>query len=160
MIPLSIFQTIEFYVIASLLAAAVIAYAARPSDKGPARTFLYAGTLMGPCDDPQASAPAGIVAEVNPSGTLTINRYGLDGIHATGAYSLAVKIIGYDVSIEERLTAGAVTDVLMSAATATVDCLAPEERYHIRYNSERTGTFTAFTLTLRPGSKVMRRLDV
>ena len=160
MIVTSIFQTVEFYVVACFLAAAVIAYAAKPSGRAAARTYLYAGELLEPLEASTPVSDAGIVLMCNSNGSLTIHRFGLQGVRASGAYSIAVKVIGYDVFIEERLTPGAFGDVEMTRAVVTVDALAPEERYHIKYNSSSTGFAAACSLNLRPGNRIERRLTV
>lgn len=149
MILLSFFTTVEFYVIAAFIAAAVLAYAAMPAAMGPARTFLYAGVL----DEGVEASEAAIVAEVADDGTLVIYRYGLQGAEAL---SIAVKIIGLDVAIEERFTQA---PRLTGSQTATfrLDCLG-RERYHIRYHSEYIDGSAAFTLNIRPGNTITRRL--
>lgn len=157
MIILGIFNTVEFYIITAFIAAAVVAYAAMPSKKSAVRTFLYAGTLSNPADG--ASDP-GIVMRVGDNGTVEVYRFGLKGISRSGAYSLAVKIAGFDVTIEERLVAGRPDDD--EAATvgyAAIDCLG-FERYHFHYRSEATALSTAFYLNLRPGARIDRKLEV
>lgn len=153
LIQLSIFNTVEFYIVAAFVAAAVVASAAMPSRRGAARTFLYAGTLR---SDAAPSDP-GIVAIVEDDGTLTIHRFGLDGVTDTGAYSLAVTIIGFDVTIDERIVPGR-TGAPVTAAYATLDCLGPE-RYHFQYRSEAAAGSAAFTLNIRPGNRIDRRLQ-
>ena len=68
MVTLSIFNTVEFYVIAAFVAAAAIAAAAKPRAKGPARTFLVGGSLEEGCE----SAAAGIEMEVDDHARLRI----------------------------------------------------------------------------------------
>ncbi len=46
MITLSIFQTVEFYVITCVVAAAVVALSAMPRRTREARNFSYEGDLM------------------------------------------------------------------------------------------------------------------
>lgn len=157
MILLSIFQTVEFYVITAFVAAAVIAAAAMPSRRSAARTFLFGGTLREdavPSDD-------GIVAIVDDRGDLTIHRFGLKGVNMDGAYSVAVTIIGLDVTIEERLTPPRAPGYDVQPATAAyvvMDCFGAE-RYHFNYRSEATGRSAAFSLNIRPGNRIERRLS-
>ena len=94
--PLSIFQTVEFYVVMVFLAAAVVGLAAMPSRRGSARQQLIAGELL---SGATPSEP-GIVAIVNDDGSMTIYRFGLENMCESGAYSLAVTFIGYDVTID------------------------------------------------------------
>lgn len=153
MIVLGVFQTVEFYVITAFVAAAVVAAMAMPSRRSAARNFLFAGELR---SDAALSAP-GIVAVVNDSGALEIHRFGLEGLGMSGAYSLAVTIIGFDVTIDERLTPGERSVQAATAAMATIDCLGPE-RFHFNYRSEATGRSAAFSLNIRPGNRIERRL--
>lgn len=147
-----IFNTLEFYIISAFIAAAVIAFAAMPSRRGPARQFLYAGTLHREAETSDAS----VVATVNDSGALVLERTGLEGVTMEGAYSLAVTVIGLDVTIDERLVPGRGTEYA-SAGSALLDCLG-QERYHFNYRSEATGRNAAFSLNIRPGNRIERRL--
>ncbi len=149
----SFLGSIEFYVIAAFVAAAVIAAVSRPSQKSAARTFFYAAS---PADDPEPTAEAVIECEVDERGDMAITRRGLHGLTVDGAMSLAVEIIGTDVTIKERLTAGRSGEPV-TAMRANIDCLGPE-RYHFQYLSENTKTGTAFYLTVRPGNRVTREL--
>ncbi len=148
------FSTVEFYVITAFIAAAVVAFAAMPSRRAAARDFFFAGKLI---FDAAPSEP-GIVAVVEDNGTLSIYRFGLTGVKGNGAYSLAVRIIGFDVSINERLTAGSGNDVEATAAIAQLDCLAVE-RYHFHYVNEKIGRSAAFSLNIRPGNRIERKLE-
>lgn len=146
--------SVEFYVIAAFVAAAVIAAVSKPSQKSAARTFFYAGTLL---DEPQQSTAPTVECVVNDRGDMEITRRGLEGISDDGACSLAVEIIGLDVTIKERLSAGRRGTEPVSAARSTLDCLGPE-RYHFQYISEATKTGTAFYLTVKPGNRIVREL--
>ncbi|MCM1066186.1 MAG: hypothetical protein NC418_01270 [Muribaculaceae bacterium] len=154
MVLLSIFQTVEFYVITAFLAAAVVGAVAMPQRKGAARNFLYAGTLRA---DATPSQP-GIVALVTDAGALEIHRFGLEEVDMSGAYSLAVTIIGFDVTVDERLTPGRLREGDATAAMAVLDCLGAE-RYHFHYRSEATGRSCAFSLNIRPGNRIERLLS-
>lgn len=153
MIILSIFQTVEFYIVAAFMAAAVVAAVSMPSRRSSARMYTYGGTLR---TDAAMSDP-GIVAQVNDSGELVIHRFGLDNLTESGAYSLAVTIIGFDVTIEERLTYDRRENNPVTAAYATLDCLG-SERYHFLYKSEITGRSASFSLNIRPGNRIDRLL--
>lgn len=148
------FDSVEFYVVAVFVAAAIVGVAAQPRRRGEVRTFLYGGELLG-SDGP---SEAGIIARVDDRGALEIFRYGFEGMSATGYYSVAVKVCGFDVTIEERVGAGREAG---SPAPRTgyvrIDCLG-SERYHIQYKSEATGTCAAFSLNMRPGNRIERLL--
>ena len=145
---LSVFQTVEFYIISAFIAAAVIAAAAMPSRRSAARTFLYGGNLS----DRNGPGEPAVTFIVETNGDVT------DGITESGAYSIAVTIIGFDVTIEERLTPGRPADPAIYAGYTTMNCLG-NERYHFHYKSEMTGRSAAFQLNIRPGNRITRPLS-
>jgi hypothetical protein len=153
MILTGIFQTVEFYVITSVIAAAVIAYMAIPAERGEAKLHMLAGELF----EGDGSVVPSIEFHCNEDGTVTLVRRGLSGIFASGAVSIAVKVIGFDLMIEERLTQGASWDMEMTEAQFNLDFLAPEW-YHIKYNSENIGRFCATSLHVRPGLVLRKEL--
>lgn len=148
------FGSIEFYIITAFVAAAVIGFSAMPSRRGTARTFLFGGELF---DDVAPSVP-GIVFVVGDDGVLDVYRFGIDGVDMSGAYSLALTIIGFDITIEERLTAGRLNGAVATAAHARIDCLG-RERYHFLYRNEAIGRSAAFSLNIRPGNRIERLLE-
>ena len=150
---LSIFQTIEFYVITAFVAAAVIGFAAMPARRGAVRTFLFGSTLI---DDAAMSVP-GIVVTVEQDGAVLLHRFGLEGVAMDGAYSIAVNIAGLDVTVDERLVAGRGAQ-MATAAVVRMDCFGAE-RYHFHFRSEATGRSAAFSLNIRPGNRIERRLS-
>lgn len=145
---------VEFYVISAFVAAAVIAYFCRPADRGPARQILLAGELS-LTGHPE---PA-IELEALDDGSVLLRRYGLRDINETGAVSLAVKVVGFDVRIEERLALG--RDPLappIDTATFRLDFMG-REHYNIFYNSDPAGLFAATTLHNRPGIRLLKPLQ-
>lgn len=161
MILCSIFQSVEFYVISVLFAAAVIAAAAKPSLKGAVRTYLYGGTLIDDGRGAEGEEPSIVVSYSEEGHILHLERRGLTGVDFDmGAYSIAVNVAGFDVTIDERLTPGATRNGIENPATGAetdIDCLGPE-RYHFQYRSESLGRNCSFTLTLRPGVELERKL--
>lgn len=157
MITAGIFQTVEFYVIVCVVAAAVVALAALPSKRGEAQLFMVAGELSG--DDADAgSAEAALDVTCNDDGSVTLRRTGLSGMTSSGAVSLAATVIGFDVNIQERLSSGYRDDPATPTATFSLDFIA-RERYHVTYRSDDTGLFAAFTLQNRPGLHITKRLS-
>ena len=139
--------TTEICVIMLFAAAAVIAYAVRPSSSGPARQHLLAGTLSheGPDD-------SSLDIDCRDDGTVTIWRNGLTGLTSYDAVSLAINIRGFDIEINERIHRGnisttASTDI--DSAFFTIDFLACE-LYHITYKIDGT-VAAAFTMHVRHG---------
>lgn len=154
MILASIFNSIEFYVIAATVAAAVVAASAIPRRRGEARTFLYAGRL-----EPYPLGEPAIELRVTDTGTLELTRLGLSGVGMQGAFSVAVQIIGFDVTINERLTAGRYDAEPARSAVVNLECFG-RERYHFQYLSEATGRSCAFTLNISPGNRLSRPLNL
>lgn len=156
---MSVFDSIEFYVIAAVVASAVVGLCVRPSSKGEAVTRLLAGELSPASDDGADSTPS-IELLVEEDGSVTLTRRGLDGmVHASGALSLVVNVAGFDISVEERLTPGRPAADVPEPAEArfTLDFLGAE-RYHLRYYSEATGGLAVTPLHVRPGIHIVKPL--
>ena len=145
-------NSVEFYVIAACVAAAIVAYAALPSKRGAAVLHLVAGTLS----EGNPEAQPSIDVEVDDNRRAIITRRGVRNVTDSGAVSLAINVIGFDITIDERLTPGRGTGS-MTEASFILDFLAPE-RYHIKYNSEDAGVFAAFSLPVKEGIKIHREL--
>lgn len=149
------FNSIEFYVIAGVIAAAVVALSAMPGRRGAAVLHMAAGELS---DSKTAGeAEPGIDVRVDDERRVIITRRGIRGVGDTGAASLAVNVRGFDVEIEERLTAGRLPLERRDTAVFVLDFLGAE-RYHIKYNSEDAGVFAAFSLPVKEGIRISREL--
>lgn len=144
-------SSVEFYVYATLVAAAIVAFLARPSSRGEARQHLLAGDLSNELNrswsDVNTSQPS-ISLRVRDDGAVVLTRNGIEGVSASGAVSLAVTIIGFDITIEERIVPGNNLDEPIDTATFVLDFLAPD-RYHLKYNSSATSRFATTTLLVR-----------
>lgn len=151
------FNSVEFYVIAGAVAAAVVALSALPARRGPVREHLLAGELTD-SGLPDDAVEPGLDVEVDDRRVVHIRRRGLRGIGDMGAASLAVSVSGFDILIEERLTPGRHNLERRDTALFELDFLGPE-RYHIRYNSETAAVFAAFTLPVKEGIKISRKLS-
>ena len=81
-------------------------------------------------------------------GSVVLTRNGIEGVSTSGAVSLAVTIIGFDITIEERIVPGNNLDEPIDTATFVLDFLAPD-RYHLKYNSSATSRFATTTLLVR-----------
>lgn len=157
---MSVFDSIEFYVIAAVVASAVVGLCVRPSSKGEAVTRLLAGELSPADDNGTADSTPSIELLVEEDGSVTLTRRGLDGmVHASGALSLVVNVAGFDISVEERLTPGRPEADVPEPAEArfTLDFLGAE-RYHLRYYSEATGGLAVTPLHVRPGIHIVKPL--
>lgn len=146
------FGSAEFYVIAAVIAAAIVALAAIPSRRGAAVLTTYPGTLI---DEDTLQQPA-INVEVDPDNRVIITRRGIDCVAADGAVSLAVTTIGFDLTIEERITPGKGRPLPCSAMFILSGFGA--ERYHIQYRNSHLGLLAAFSLPVREGVAINRPL--
>ncbi|MBR4722466.1 MAG: hypothetical protein IK053_05370, partial [Muribaculaceae bacterium] len=127
-----------------------------PPKKGEARTFLLAGELSA-----DGEGEPSIYLEAMESGYVKLVRTGVEGVNSNGAVSLAVRLEGFDVVIEERLVKGREDEnaTPVNSAEFLFDFFG-RELYHIRYQSESTGLFAVATLNNRPGYKVSKPLSV
>ena len=158
MVILSIFQSVEFYVILTVVAAAVVALCARPSSLGPVDTHLLSAWFIP--GDPDAEP--GICCECLDSGDVLIRRVGLPDMGSNGTAALAITKKSNDLHIIERLTPSPVFVVNgerpepLTEAVFTLDFLG-QGWYHIKY--EGSGSrFAAFSLHVRPGIRLCRPL--
>lgn len=161
MLILFILTSVEMYVLGAVAAAAVIALCVKPSAKGEARQFLLAGIL---CEygetetNINSNADQSVSLDCLDDGNVLLTRSGMTGLTDNGAFSLAVTITGFDITVEERIV---YKDGGMPVNTAlfTLDFLG-HERYHVRYVSEQTSLAVAFSLHNRPGMHVSRTLQL
>ena len=148
MILAGFFQTVEFFVIAALSAAAIVAYMCMPKSRGEAVVHTVAGELSagdgGDGEEPE------LLVEVR-------TRSGIEGITASGAVSVAATVCGFDMNVEERRMRGFSNDARIDKARFVLDFMAPEW-YHVRYANSDTGEFCSFRLHVKPGIKMRRRL--
>ncbi|MDE6160832.1 MAG: hypothetical protein K2F77_04160 [Muribaculaceae bacterium] len=151
MITASIFQTVEFYVITCVIAAAVVALSAMPRRTRAVRTYTYDADLMP--GDPEAEPV--LHFRVMRDGRVELRRTGLAGVGDEGAATIDVEVAGFDVTITEHLRAG--RGPAVGEAVWVMDFFG-QEYYHIRYQSDATGRFAALTLHARPGIKVDKPL--
>lgn len=156
MLAVGFFGSAEFYILLAVVAAAIVAAAARPAFTGPVREELLAAELL-PAMPGEKNEPS-IECRCSDGGRVIFIRHGLDGMTDSGAVSLAVKIKGNDISIEERLSAGSMYDDPVADAMFTLDNLAPAF-YHISYHSDKLSRFVAFTLHNRPGITTVKSLN-
>lgn len=138
----------------AVVAAAIVALAARPSSRGPAEQYLLAGRLF---DDFDADGPE-LQLECLENGHVTIVRRGVEGVADDGAVSLAVEVAGSDIKIEERIVPGRMAPAGSKGAEFSLRFLRPGF-YHIRYNSQPTGLFAAFTFHVAPGIRTTKTLS-
>lgn len=164
MLTLDILHSVEFYVILTVIAAAVVAVCARPSGHGAVETYLVAGVLT----EGDSVAVPEIRIECADSGDVVLKRCGLEGVYTTGAATLAITQKGNDISIIERITAGAkpfpkmddecrvlpISDFVDATFALT---FLGREWYHVKYQAEGS-RFAALSLHVRPGITIHKQL--
>lgn len=143
------FQSIEFYVVAAMVAAMIIGFMAKPPRKGAARQTLIESDLIS-----TGSAIPMLKVEALDDGNVVIRREGLQGVTSSGIVKMLVTIIGNDITIEESVAAGSAWSDEADTAVAILDMLG-HDRYHLRYICDKTAgdRFCALTLNNRPGFK-------
>lgn len=138
-------HSVEFYVILAVIAALIVAFAARPAQKGAVIERLLAGDLT------FTGEPAEPAVRIScaDDGTVCITRRGVQ-ICPDGAVSLAVEIFTADIRIKERITHGTEGAPQYVEARFTLKSLRPG-KYHVKYTSDQTSTFAAFPFLATPG---------
>lgn len=158
MLPLSVFQSVEFYVIAVVMAAAIVALSSRRPSMGPVRQVLLPGVIT--LEEPADTTPS-IELLCGDDGTVLLRRHGLVGVNDTGAVSLAIEISGFDVKIKERIVPGRGPGEKVDTAAFILDFMG-REHYFISYTAELTESqsnlFGSLTLNNQPGIHASKRL--
>lgn len=156
MITLLMLSQVEIYVLAAVGAAAIIALCVKPSSRGEARQHLLGGMLC--FADSAGASEAAIDIECLDDGNVLLTRRGLPHLTDAGAVSLAITVIGFDITIEERITDTPGGNPV-NTALFTLDFLGCE-RYHLRYTSDFTATAASMNLSNRPGMHITRALTI
>lgn len=146
------FASTEFYVIASVLAAAILALCVKPASRGEVIEQLLEGTL---CNTADENTSPRITMATNTDGKVMLTRSGLNGLTTHGAVSLVATRIGTDIIIEERIVQSSGGEPI-DTALFTLDIM-PAGRCHVKYNSDATGLFAAFTFTADADRPAMQR---
>lgn len=137
------------YILLLFVAAAFLAYLARPKQRGAAIQRLIAGTLLAEGEVAPVDGPC-LNVRCTGGGMVVIDRLDVTGLTASGAVSLAVEFVGSDVRIVERVSAGYGSDTPMTGAEFRIDMTGHEWR-HVRWTNEDSGLWCAFTLHVREG---------
>lgn len=152
-------HSVEFYVIVLLVAALAVGLLAMPSGHGPVETDFSEGFLSYNPD--MTDLTPRIELEALGDGSVKISRYGLpEELGSTAAVALAITRKGFDLTVEERITPS--SRALPASETAPVNMAVyiinglARERYHLKFNSDSTSSFTALTFMNRPGLRSTR----
>lgn len=144
------FTTTSVCVALFFVAAAFLAYCAKPGHRGAVIERLYAGVLLEFDEVPHPEDGPRIDVRVLDGGRVAFDRIAVAGLTATGADSLAVSIKGGDVEIKERVSAGYPNDRAMAGASFVTD-MSGREWLHVLWSDDDAGLWAAFTLHVREG---------
>jgi len=144
------FHSVEFYVILFTVAALAAGLIARPGDKGEAQTTFTTGVLGRAVD-----LTPRLEVRCLDNGDVELRRFGLTGLTENSTVALAITRIGFNLTVEERITPGDGSGEPVECATFVIKGLAAE-RYHLKYNSDAYSTFLATTFPNRPGINFSR----
>lgn len=144
----------EFYVILLTIAAIAVGLLVKPSQRGQAETTFVTG-------EPERDVDTTPRIEIRclDNGDVELRRCGLHGLTSSATIALAITKIGFDLSIEERVTPGNPADTPVERATFIIKGLA-NERYHLKYNSSSFSIFLATILPNQPGIAFTRNFPV
>ena len=157
MTTLSIFTSVEFYVVTTIVAAAIVAYFAMPRQLGPVRQLLLP-SVLDLDDSPQPTSTPTVTLATRPDGCVTITRRGLQDMNHTGAVSYAIEIKGFDIAITERIVDPAATGWAADRATVVIDGLAPGELYNIHIVNPALDIMASFSYRNRANNHTTRPL--
>lgn len=148
-------NSVEFYVIAAVAAAAVLGLCVRPSSRSAARQWLLSGTVSP--DDSGDPTPR-VTIRCLPDGNVEVTRYAIPGIGTDGAVSMVAELSGQDLTLDERIVEG--TDAMpgdLDCARWVFDFLG-RDRYYVRYTSAATELMYSGPLHNREGIVITRNL--
>jgi hypothetical protein len=153
---IAFFHSVEFYVILTFVAAAIVAAAARPSRRGSAQTHFVNGAVF--VGEPSSVDNPCLEVECLEDGRVRLIRTGYEGMRTSTEASLAITAIGFDLEVRERLAGGSMIDQPAYGAIYDLDFLA-QEWYHVSFYCEATERMAAFSLHVRPGIKINKSLS-
>lgn len=146
-------HSVEFYVIAFVVAMALFTLLMGRRERGPATTAIEEFTISPSADD----APGFLELTSVDLNRVAVRRTGIPLTPDDEAFVVATRIDDKWQLVEKRTTR-------MRGITANFDAAAeftlPPGRYHVRYDSEITGQWVTFTYHHRPDatSKTQLRL--
>lgn len=141
-------HSVEFYVLALFVAFALVGLIFGRSDRSPARTYIESMDVS----DDIADAPHEVTLVSQPDGLVTISHRGLE-LKPGDTVNLVATIIDDKIKLVLKRGVNSPTgEPVPVKATVSVKYL-PNERIHVRYESEFTGEWTVFTYTNREGQQ-------
>ncbi|MBR1881885.1 MAG: hypothetical protein IJ808_02545 [Muribaculaceae bacterium] len=145
-------HSVEFYVIAFVVAMALLTLLMGQRERGPATTQIDALTLL-PARSEQSGRLAMSSADLEH---VTISRSGIPLFEGDTVNLISTIVDGKWHIVEKRGVAGHGAATSMDGLLE-VAWLKPG-RYHVRYDSEITGQWCTFAYTHRPGNSTQQEL--
>ena len=149
-------HSVEFYVLMTVAAAAVVALCVRPSRREAAITRTVAAWIVDG-DDADADAPQ-LLAECTRNGSVLLKRTGIVGVGETGHVVITITQMGFDLEIAESIRPGRCAGNARVFTAVFVLNFLGAERYHIHYVADPSTRFAAFSLHNIPGLKTSAAL--
>lgn len=147
-------HSIEFYVLALFVAFALIGVFFGRTDRSPAHTYIEPMDISN--DDPDS--PHELTVEALPDGQVAITHRGLE-LKDGDTLNLVATIIDDKAKLVlKRGVEGNEAMIRPVKASANVKFL-PNERIHLRYESEFTGEWCVFAFTNREGQQRTTQLQ-
>lgn len=135
----------EFYVIAFVVAMALLALMMHPKERNAAITLLAVGESR-----PTANSEPMIEVEADRSGMLRLTRSVVTATSTDGTFAVAVKVSGSDIRITEKYTPkrGEALQATTYDVTYEIANALHAGKYHIRYESDIDGFWAAGWLSV------------
>lgn len=133
------------------IAALLVGLIVKPHQRGQAETSFATPVAL----DRETDTTPRIELRCLNNGDIALIRSGLAGLTDSATIALAITRIGFDISIEERITPPQAPGATVERATFLLTDLGAE-RYHITYNAPTYSLFLATSITNRPGINIVR----
>lgn len=135
----NLFTSVEFYIIAFVVAISIVGFMLHPSSKDSAITYYFKAELL-----PSQSVEQSLYVEALEDGNLKIIHR---GVHSEDdcVNAIALSIIGSDLRIIEKQTPVATMDSPLYDVVYVIDKLRAS-RYHLYFDSQTTNSYATTSL--------------
>lgn len=135
----SFFTSVEFYVIAFIVAMTLAVFIMKPNEKGAAQTYFYTAQIMY-----SEAKEQSLLVEALENGKMIIIHRMVNADENT-IPAIALSIIGNDIKIVEKQTPQAHPDMPFMDAVYIVDCIKGS-KYHLHFDSQATTSYTSTSI--------------
>lgn len=139
-------HSVEFYVLALFVAFALVGVLFGRTDRSPARTYIEAMDV----NDDTVDAPHEVTVTSLPDGQVSITHRGLE-LKPGDTVNLVATIIDDKIKLILKRGVDSHTGEPRPVKAEVKVKYLPNERIHVRYESEFTGEWCVFTYTNREG---------